>query len=105
MKEHGGGVNAAVAWNAFWQTPKGKRYQLYHGMTGHLDEMIKSWLDAPTAKEAAQIAGEILEYKDKTVEMLDNYNDSTRSVAARKRADEIYNGWYRRQNPRGGENQ
>ncbi len=96
----GDAVTRAAKAQEIFNSPEGTRYKLYNDMHPYLDQMIKSWLSAPTAQEAATEAAAIIEYKAKLVEMLDAWNDPEKSRAAGREAMSIVKDWHNRQNPK-----
>lgn len=96
----GDAVTRAAKAQEIFNSPEGTRYKLYNDMHPYLDQMIKSWLSAPTAQEAATEAAAIIEYKAKLVEMLDAWDNPEKSRAAGREAMSIVNDWHNRQNPK-----
>lgn len=96
----GDAVTRAAQAQAIFNSPEGTRYKLYNDMHPYLDQMIKSWLSAPTAQQAATEATAIIEYKAKLVEMLDAWDNPEKSRAAGREAMAIVKEWHNRQNPK-----
>ena len=82
---------------ALFDTPEGRRYQIYNDMKPYLDKMIKSWLNAESAEAAATEAAAIVEYKARVVEMLDAWDDADRCSDAGQRAMDIVREWHERE--------
>lgn len=93
-------VDKAAEAQAIFESPEGTRYRLYNDMHPFLNQMIKSWLKAPTAEEAATEAKAIMEYKAKVVEMLDSWDNPSKSRAAGREAMRIASEWHDRQKQR-----
>ena len=81
------------------QSPEGVRYLLYKELHPYLNKMIKSWLEAESAQEAAEEAETIIRYKAKVVEMLDSWENPARSGTAGAQADAIASEWESRHKP------
>lgn len=96
----GDAVTRAAKAQKIFNSPEGTRYKLYNDMHPYLDQMIKSWLSAPTAQEAATEATAIIKYKAKLVEMLDAWDNPEKSRAAGREAMSIVKEWHDRQNPK-----
>lgn len=96
----GDAVTRAAKAQEIFNSPEGTRYKLYNDMHPYLDQMIKSWLSAPTAQEAATEAAAIIEYKAKLVEMLDAWDNPEKSRAAGREAMSVVKDWHNRQNPK-----
>lgn len=81
------------------QSPEGVRYRLYKELHPYLNKMIKSWLEAESAEEAAREVETIIRYKAKVVEMLDAWESPVRSGTAGAQAEAIASEWESRHKP------
>lgn len=100
-------LRRAVGLANLYDSPEWKRYMLYdkydkhnNKLHGKLDKMIKSWLSAPDAESAAREAEGVIEYKGKIVEMLDSWEDESRSGELRKEAIGLVRDWEKRERER-----
>lgn len=99
LTEPGDTIGRAERYRALYESGPGQRRILYEDLHPYLDKMIKSWLTAPTAEDAAKEAAAIVEYKAKVVEMLDASDDREKSLKLRREAMAIALDWEKRQQP------
>lgn len=101
LRDQSGSIaDKAAQAQAIFESPEGIRYKLYKNLHPYLDKMVKRWLNAPTAQDAATEATAIIEYKAKLVEMLDAWDNPEKSRAAGREAMSIVREWHNRQNPK-----
>lgn len=100
IKHEPDSLRRAVGLANLYDSPEWKRYKLYEKLHGKLDKMIKSWLSAPDAESAAREAESVIEYKGKIVEMLDSWEDESRSGELRKEAIGLVRDWEKRERER-----
>lgn len=100
LKHEPDSLRRAVGLANLYDSPEWKRYKLYEKLPGKLDKMIKSWLSAPDAESAAREAESVIEYKGKIVEMLDSWEDESRSGELRKEAIGLVGDWEKRERER-----
>lgn len=92
----GDAVAKAAKARAINESPEGERYWLYKDLHPYLGQIRKSRRQAETREEReAETATETTLKRD-LVEMLDSWNNPERRDAARKRAQETFDAWKRR---------
>ena len=92
----GDAVAKAAKARAINESPEGERYWLYKDLHPYLGQIRKSRRQAETREEReAETATETTLKRD-LVEMLDSWNNPERRNAARKRAQETFDAWKRR---------
>ena len=92
----GDAVAKAGKARAINESPEGERYWLYKDLHPYLGQIRKSRRQAETREEReAETATETTLKRD-LVEMLDSWNNPERRNAARKRAQETFDAWKRR---------
>lgn len=99
LTEPGDTISRAERYRDLYESGPGTRRKLYEDLHPYLDKMIKSWLTAPTAEDAAKEAATIVEYKAKVVEMLDASDDREKSLKLRREAMAIALDWEKRHQP------